>query len=687
MLTVSTQSPLAKVPALRLLVPFLMGIIAALTSDNILWPVTIFATGIIIYVALRLMPHTPAWSMRLRPFWIVPFFLILLATGWADAVINQPVKLDEKQRTGGLGLRIDDIDYNDKSMSIYARLKWVRGISNHNELRHRTNVLITTRGCNYTLQPGDIIGVEGRLEEIKSLGNPDGFDYASYMLDQGIRYRAHVDVNEIYKNSIDSEPTMTNRLNLHRMRLQEAVFATQLPAEVQSFIIATLLGNSRFITPETRAEFSAAGVSHMLALSGLHVGIIMGIVWFLLFPLNYLRMHKLRQALTIIIMFGYAAFTGFSPSVVRATVMMTMVLLGMIGYRKSVSLNALAIAALVLLAIYPRTIYSIGFQLSFTTVAALLLFFYHEKGKGRDKRPRVVRYIVQLGATSLVAMASTIMLTAYYFSSVSMLSVVGNILILPVFPIVMVLSVMFVLLCGVGIEFWILNAIIDAIYRYISMIARFTGETLPGHIDGVYITGADVVIYYIALGFVLLWYRRKEVKWLNYAIAMIAIIIAHGAYIKAVTPKRGFVIFNNFAQTQLLSFNGSKAMLWVPDGEADAQLFRQQNKKFIAHYGIKTIEVAQNGTHAHFAGKNIVCATGGRWKKLEAPAQRIETDMVVVTKKFSSDIEKLTSIYSCKLVVLSGDIYDEKARLLEKGCSEQDIHYYSIKSSGAYIEM
>lgn len=684
---VATQSPLSKVPVARILVPFILGILASTVSHDISMPAAILVAGIVLYIGLRLAPHTPAWSMRVRPLWCIPVMLVSAALGWGDAILSSPPEMDVKKINGALAqARINDIDYSDFSMSLYVTLTSVSKDSSSQLIDTQHDILLTTRGCDYTMCPGDMISFKCNFDTIASLGNPDGFDYQGYMLDQGIRYREHLEVNDIAVWGNDH--TVITRCNEYRRAVQRDVFASSLSTEAQSFVIATLLGNSRFITPETRAQFSAAGIAHVLALSGLHVGIIMTIVWFILFPLDYMGLRRTRLLITIIAMGLYALFTGLSPSVVRATVMMVMVVIGLMLYRKAVSLNALATAAMVILVFSPSALYSVGFQLSFTTVAAFLLFFVQPaSGESNKGRNMVLLYFKNMVVASIIAMLSTIMLTAWYFSSVSFTSVIANLIILPVFPVVMVTSATFLLLCSIGIHMSWLDSIINLEYDFIKWVATGLGSEMPGHIDYIYVTGVDVAIYYVALIFILAWYRTRKFMWMNYAMALVVLMLAHGAYVKATVPTRGMIIFNNYSETQIFYFNGVKGTLWTPSVVADTEHFKQFNRKFIAHYGIDSIVPMEGTEHAVVGGKRIVCITGGKWKNVKPLTHKIETDIMIVTKKYHGSIAELLTIYNPKLTVLSGDIYDGNIGELVSECASLGIPYYNIKEHGAWVDM
>lgn len=684
------QSLLSKVPILRILVPFIAGIAISSLCSSCILTVSIALLGIVSFSILKwALPHTPAWSMRARPLWTVPFTLLSMALGHGITLASMPPTLNTRALIGStVTARVDDIVYKDYSMSIYATMSSAR-VKNKQMLDKVHKILITTRGCDYNMQPGDIVCFKGDFQEIKSMGNPDGFDYAAYMLDQGIRYSEHLPLTDLKITGHDN--TFTTWCNLERRRLQLKVFASQLAPSTQNFVVATLLGSSRFITPDTRETFSGAGIAHLLALSGLHMGIIMGVMWFIFMPLDYMRLRKLRLTLTLMAVIAYAVFTGLSPSVVRSTIMICIATVGIIFYRKSITLNALASAALLILAISPRTIHSIGFQLSFITVASLVIFAGKKETGKKNPKNRIHRTLAvakDIAITSTIAMISTIMLTAWYFSSVSLTSAIANIIILPLFPLAMGINITFLLLCGIGLETHWINNCVDATYSIIETIAQFSGETIPGHITGIYVTGVEVAIYYIALAMIALWYTSKHIKWLNWAIALVAIMIMHHALILNSVPHNGIVVFNDFKQTQVFSFSNGTGKLWVPDGKANVEAFKHNNKTFLAHYRIDSITTIDNNQNNRIInGLRITCAGRGEWEESKELPQKIKTDILVVTKKYNTNVTHLLKTYRPHKIILSGAIYQANEKAYEKECKNIKFPYHAIASQGAFVYM
>ena len=320
------------------------------------------------------------------------------------------------------------------------------------------------------------------LSPITNLGNPDEFDRQSFLWQKGILYGQHVAVNQL--RCIGHRPTLLSRSASLRQQLIDQVLNTSLSPPCQDLMIALLLGDDRQIDPSVREKFSMAGIAHILALSGLHVGLIASLIWFLFFPLDYLRLKKLRLVITLVVLAGFAWLTGMSPSVVRASIMIGFTLIAIVLYRKSLALNAMCVSALLTLSIWPTALYQAGFQLSYITVGAIVGLQDKVFPILVDRKQRVFYRLWSLISTSLIAMAATIVLSAYYFNSISLLSVLSNVFILPVMPVVMVLGVIFLFLTSIGLEWSVVNVCLETLYTYMNKVSEWVA-LLPGaHVSG-----------------------------------------------------------------------------------------------------------------------------------------------------------------------------------------------------------
>ena len=689
------SSGLSRLPVLRLLIPLIVGIIAFRFSDAVLLPVILVSLAIAGLIFLSLSRKTAYRALQLKSLHIWPLALFMVAVGWFAAYVSAPTEVDVDALRGQVcTARVETVDFNEKSMSMRVKL-----LSAHNDVGKTTSlrnvhILLSTRGCDYDMSPGDVIVFSLDLERVKNMGNPDEMDYASYLYNKGVIYRQHVELGKIVRTG--SSHTLITRANRLRQDLEHKILNSNLNPLTQNMVIAVLLGNDNFIDSSTREDYSVVGVAHVLALSGLHVAIIAMLLWFLLFPLDYLRAKKLRLVLTLLLLIGYAVLTGLSPSVVRSTVMIAFVFMSMLFYRRSTPLNSVAAAALVILVFSPMSLYSVGFQLSFITVASLIFFFQTIEIKYPSNR--LLKYLYSLFLTSLVAMLSSTILTAYYFNTLSVMAVLANFVILPIFPVFMTVGAVVLLLLAMGASVEWLNSILDWMARFIDGSVGWFSTWSFGHSD-VYVTWVAVVVYYAVLIMLVLWIYRRNIRWLLAAGVLVIIGIVHSFIVDMSTPRTGMVVFNSYNSTPVLYYSHGNALLWVPDVENDydVESFKRQHKAFMAHYGIDSIRLVDstmclldgavvNHPYASLCGREIISVGKGRWKNyVRNESSDVKFDILLVTKQYHSTIAKTRELFDVNAVILSGGIYGDNVPALEKECQELGVPYYSIKSSGAYV--
>ena len=681
------QTVLSRIPVLRTLVPFALGILAHQFWHTWVAPAILIIVAIAIYIFLYTLSQSPQGRLRWRSYFILPLAIVALALGWLAAVIYCPPHLSEGQREGKvLTGRVMDVKFTDFSMRLTVDIL-ASDLPN-------CRVMVSTRGCDYTMQPGDLIAWPAALDEVGSMGNPGEMDYAGYLLrDQGIRYQQHLPLGQIKK--IGHSPTLTTRLANIRHRLELMVFNSQLTTGAQRFVVALLLGNSDVIDKATRQEFSAAGVAHVLALSGLHVGIITLIIWWLLFPLDYMRLKRVRLIITLVAVAAFALFTGLSPSVVRATIMIGMVFASLIFCRRSVSLNALVLSALLILLFTPSALYSVGFQLSFVTVAAVLLFA--RLPKRLESRHKWVNYLTSAALTSVIAMLATIALSAYYFHTVSLMSVLTNLLILPVLPIFMMLGAVFLMVTAAGLQWQVLNWLLDVIYRYIQGAASLVNAIPLSHVSGVYVSTVGVVAYFAVMILIVLWIYRHNYRYLLAAGGVAALLLAHSLWVDAHTPKQGLVVFNAFTSTPILYYDHGMGYVWTPDDEdTDSASFARYYAGFLSRHNIGQLQFIDNDSdalhldgalfkppYALLMGHRMVAVGSGKWKHMTSSSP-LTVEEVIVTKRFHGSVKKLRELYHFDRLILSGAMHPTSVNPLLDECDSLSISVHQLARQGAY---
>ena len=224
---------------------------------------------------------------------------------------------------------------------------------------------------------------------------------------------------------------------------------------------AMTLGDKSLIDKDLRSDYSRAGASHVLALSGLHLGIIYFVFSFMTARWRRRYHHWSRpvvEGLILITIWSYVVLVGMSPSVVRAAIMMTVYSLLSLQNRNRSSLNALAFTAIIMLVADPMILFNISFQLSFVAVAFILLYQGRIYSLIPSSSHPIVKWCWRLLSVSLAAQLGVAPLTAYYFHQVSSYFLLSCLVVMVFTPLIIYLSLLFFLLMWLpAVQSWLVH--------------------------------------------------------------------------------------------------------------------------------------------------------------------------------------------------------------------------------------
>ena len=298
---------------------------------------------------------------------------------------------------------------------------------------------------------------------------------------------------------------------LHTLHIGEQDFAV---------IAAMALGDKSALNQETKEAYSISGTSHILAVSGLHIGIIFQLIILLL---GGKRRSKLTIILSTTIVWAYVIFIGFPASAVRAATMLSIYSMVLLSLRPDPTLNTLALAYIIMVLVNPFNIFDIGFQMSFLAVGSILLF-YPLFFCLLSSHSNIIRAIWGLFCVSLAAQIGTLPLIVFYFGRISCYSLITSFIAIPAATLILYLCVLLFILSPLtyisflassieGLMQLVMN-VLTSITQFINTAFRLT-SMLPGaSIEHVHLSLLQLAILYVAIlagyfAFVK-WYRLKE---------------------------------------------------------------------------------------------------------------------------------------------------------------------------------
>lgn len=441
------------------------------------------ALAVLLYLYLQKSSTDPVSSFRVGKWHLLWVMLLFLGIGITDESLSRPNTLENS-----FGNKIPEYLYCEVTgiltKTYGERVDAIIEGTNGARVRIRTGVT--------EISTGDIIKIpSNRLNDVAADTTEIGRKIMPMMMASGILYCGWISPKRI--EVVGRSKNLRYIFIDIRENIETRIERSHISKSTADFLKAILMGDKTGLDEQTRLTFAQGGMAHMLALSGLHIGIIAGFLILLMMPIKLAGRYKWSYILALVVLWLYVALTGFAYSSVRACIMTTFAFLGIVAERKNFVGNALCSACLLILLVDPMALYDAGFQLSVVCVGALIAFASPLNPIGHRHHP-VLFYICGSIIATLVATGASWVLTSYYFSQIPLMFLPTNLLLLPLLPVYLSLGTIYTGFLSFGLEIRWLGRLLD--YGY-DMLLKGT-DTLSG--------GSDYLInYQLPLWGVFLW--------------------------------------------------------------------------------------------------------------------------------------------------------------------------------------
>lgn len=367
-------------------------------------------------------------------------------------------------------------------------------------------------------QLGDSLRVCAAMRAPSPIGS---FDYPRYLRRKGISAIG-------YAAAEDWQVTGYRQMHgprIWQLRLKERLAELLGTNSAYGIVAALTLGWREDLDDDTRHSFQRAGAAHILAVSGLHTGILMSVLMMLLTGFGLWQpLYDERKKITLLtlsvcgLLWLYAALTGWTPSVVRSVVMACVAGVAVIARRKPVSLNSVALAALLILTVRPYDLFSVSFQLSFAAVTAIVLLTSSELYQDLRLRKnrwwkRPVQYILDLGLISLAAWLGTLPLSLVYYGYGTSYFLLTNMIVIPAAFVLVTLTLAMLTIGWMGPVGYGLARLVRYATDAMNSAVQWV-EELPGATFQLDVTPGMAVCMYVFMLSALLTIRKESLWWL-----------------------------------------------------------------------------------------------------------------------------------------------------------------------------
>ncbi len=678
---------LTHLPALRMLLPFLCGILIGLFARYSV-PIPLLLCLLLIFYGLYSNKRASG-TLLLQQWQGLILHILLLLTGWSYAWIRVPAnRADHYSRyireDAQLEIRVQQSP-EPKGKSHRMETAVHRIILDKDTISVSGKLLMYLRtdsaACSLP-EWGDRLIVPMQLQLPREATNPGSFDYRKYLLRQGISHVAYYKPDDItYAGNTSVNPLYKWTGAIGDYLSAEITDAINAP-EARAIGLALLIGNRSLLDPDITDRFATTGTMHILAVSGLHVGII-----FLFFdtilgllPIAYKRKYFKPIAL-IVIIWTYALMTGLSPSIFRAAIMFSFLSMGKPLGKHISSFNILAASALLLIIINPMMILQVGFQLSYTAILGILCFQPY-LAKCWHPQHTVLRYIWSIVTVSLAAQIGTAPLSIFYFHQFPVYFLLSNIIAIPLSFITMCAGVVFCLTSAIPIVGMFTAKALELLLQIMHNSLSYMSDLPSAAVLHMHWAMWTVISIYGTLILLYCWLVGKQHLYL-WLLQLSAIAILFFSGIEMIVYKRqpGLFVYDNKDATAIGFRHGNNSYLISNDSVAIDGAFSNNfapslQRRWTGNPAVLNIPAEHNAACMQVGGQHILIALHNN---NDLPA--CEPDYIVIDGG-KVPLQALMDRYSSATYILGSRCSRKQLEYLRAKLEGNGIAYYSIKDNG-----
>lgn len=540
----------------------------------------------------------------------------------------------------------------------------------------------------YTYRPGDIVSATGILRDARTKDIvPDAADYNRYLYLQGVNSVLWLTKEEMYPISKASDNTLSNILDKARAATTNAIIDSGVGSDASAFLTAVIVGDDSYLQPDTDEAFRTSGLAHLLALSGLHVGII---IMFITVCLSWMRPsrygYRIFYILIIAASFAYAAFAGMTPSVVRAACMVAVLCVSAIFQRRANVYNSLCVAIFLWLVINPLWLFAPGFQMSVCAVLGITIAL--RAVNAYRIRRTWVKKALRIFIVPMAAMAATAIPAMAYFHTFPLYFLPANILASIAIAPMMFCGVLLAIATMTGIGHGALAYACDRLYAFI----EFSAKTFGGD-SGVVHTYPSMLTIFCCLAavaaFFFFLYRPRSIMRISMLCCACIFIALSSSFDRSRVSIDAYILSGGTSTDMLLADADSVYLITDATGinAANIRTLRQQRYRDMLLRRTTNAELvllSGNFTRHEFKRSGDILTCGKHRfllvnsDSLASPSERCE--YALVCRGFKGDIKKVA--LHADTIVIGTSVHYTRRRRFVAFMDSAGIPYRDIRSDG-----
>lgn len=638
----------------------------------------------------------PIRKFRLQP---ITGVLIILAIYLLGILFYKVNKITDNERWIGNHLQNAEVIKVELLSNLQPRSKTFKVTAGIMEVITKDSVIATKGSALFyfpkdslsaVLRQGDVLALKNTLQPIRNSGNPGSFDFENYMANQNIFYQAFIR-NGSWSVAGKNQQTLTDRIINHSLGYAHRVIERFLKGNQEKALAKALLtGDRGSLDRDLVQAYSNTGVVHIMAISGLHLGLIYVFLLRLFGLIPGLKRNNTLKVICVLCGIWFFAFmTGCSPSVMRAATMFSFLSLGLLKRRKVSTYNFWAAAAFILLCFNPLLLFNVGFELSFLAVLGILVVqkpiynWLHFENK-------IVDYTWQLISVTLSAQLFTLPLCLYYFHQFPVFFILANIIAIPLASMGLWLGVLLLITGWIPAMASIFGGVVDFIFRIMNDYIRYINRLDFSVWKGFLLTPFDAIVLSLFIVFLLGWLLQKDKSWLKLSLLCLVIMAGASAIRQINVGSQNKMIVYNIPNTTAVDFitaNQYSTVLFRRDQEESSnnlpEMITAREFFHSTRSGNVISRIPVGGNELLLNQKKILHIKTGQ--KFSVPDKRIRLDAIILSGSPEVKIADLAQSFDAEVYIFTPSNKGFQIKKWEKECKELLLRSHNITDAGALV--
>jgi competence protein ComEC len=521
---------------------------------------------------------------------------------------------------------------------------------------------------------------------IVNSGNPGGFNYARYCSFQDIHYQAFLSDNDFAVLPTKETDWFSNALINIRTNVLKLLKTNIKSQNELSIAEALLIGYRYELDRDLVRAYSNTGVVHIIAISGLHLGMIYGLLLFLFKPFNRYKFSKILKPITIIfILWLFSFIAGMAPSILRSAIMFTCIVIADSLGKRSNIYNGLALSALIILIINPFSLWDVGFQLSYSAVLSIVVFSPYVK-KWFYFKNKLLKGFWELNAITLSAQILTLPIVLYHFHQFPNLFLFANIFAVPFSGLILYAELLLLIFSG-----WsnVASFIGKGIEWAVAVLNKFilNIDALPFAVwESIQITILQAIILFASILGFSYWLIEKKSKAMLIGLFFLMCFIGLRSVDFVNRNQQDKVIVYNVPKHTAIDLVDGRKLFFIGDS-----ILKEDG--FLRNFHIKPSRILHRTTESDSISNityknNFILAKNKSIAVVDSPVfyagEKIKVDAVIITKNPKVYIDKLYQTFDCNQYVFDGSNSMWKINKWKQACDSLHLQYHICSLQGAF---